>query len=303
MKNENERGFIQTVLLILAAAIVLGGGIYAYRWTTVHRDITKSGESTYPTQYVSLTHSDAHTAVFIFALSIDPRDIHGENIERCVLDLGAAAQENGGNNLACTPMTTANDFSLDYNQNTEELTASDISPRASWTNGDGPFKIDCAACDTEVKFKNIHTSDGILLPELLISVPQNSDTTTQPSISYKSYKDQPGKIISVSHNADSQATFVVQLAKYDSNWGPGVCKDGSNNCSFFMDLPEKENFFLSQNAQIYACGNQAGTGNFGPFVPTTLNDFLARTKKWQNGYFYFDATGGVLAALYEKCLP
>ncbi len=122
-----------------------------------------------PEQYVRKTKDEANQAVFVFDVPIKEEDIVGKNIKHCTLNASVAA-EYDNSEPDCVETVPENALDIKYDKSTRTLTVFDPNPGHEWGMNNGPFRIGCAACMSAVEFSGIHTTDGKLLPDLLVNV-------------------------------------------------------------------------------------------------------------------------------------
>jgi hypothetical protein len=113
-----------------------------------NRTITPPQPLEIPDPYVSVSNVQENTAVFSFLIPIQSESIIPRNIRYCVLNMNAVPPTN----QSCDEEVSAeNGFTLSYNQSTRILT---ITGNATGNRGTGVFKTGCAACTSNIEFRN-----------------------------------------------------------------------------------------------------------------------------------------------------
>lgn len=134
-----------------------------------------------PENYVQLMSGggpeNPHKATFKFLTDINPNDLKGSNLYFCVLSASAGTPPNEVNsncNKLTTPslwssvteISSENDYIVKYDPSTRILTVSDIETNSE----NGSFYVGCASCTSNIRFTGIHTSNGALLPDKILTV-------------------------------------------------------------------------------------------------------------------------------------
>jgi hypothetical protein len=170
---QSNKGFAPLAIILVIFLIVVSGVVYFFERNKGSEVIEKQEENRtitppqpleIPDPYVSVSDVQENTAVFSFLIPIQSESIIPRNIRYCVLNMNAVPPTN----QSCDEEVSAeNGFTLSYNQSTRILT---ITGNATGNRGTGVFKTGCAACTSNIEFRNIRAEDGQILPTRRIEV-------------------------------------------------------------------------------------------------------------------------------------
>lgn len=169
---QNNKGFAPLAIILVIFFIVVSGVVYFFEKNNggeieeqkEEKNISESRFLEIPDPYVFVSNIEENSAVFSFQIPIQGESIIPQNIRYCVLNMNAVPPAN----QSCDEEASSeNGFTLSYNQNTSVLT---IVGNATGNREVGVFKTGCAACTSNIEFRNLRTKDGQVLPTRRIEV-------------------------------------------------------------------------------------------------------------------------------------
>lgn len=169
---QNNKGFAPLAIILVIFLLVVSGVIYFFEKNKgseieeqkEEKKISESQLLEIPDPYVLVSNVEDNSAVFSFQIPVQSESIIPQNVHYCVLNMNAVPPTN----QSCDEETSSeNGFILSYNQSTSVLT---ITGNATGNRGVGVFKTGCAACTSNIEFRNLRTEDGQLLPTRRVEV-------------------------------------------------------------------------------------------------------------------------------------
>lgn len=170
---QSNKGFAPLAIILVIFLIAIAGIVYFFMGNRGSEVIESQEENTtttipqlleIPDPYVLVSDVQENSAVFSFQIPIQGGDIIPQNIRYCVLNMNAVPPTK----QSCDEQTsTENGFTLFYNQSVRTLT---ITGNSNGNQSTGVFKTGCAACTSNIEFRNLYTEDGQLLPTRRVEV-------------------------------------------------------------------------------------------------------------------------------------